>query len=415
MTLSVEEKNAITEFIRNSDDFLSDDQLKKKFNVSSYAIKKELGFIDFYETTNYEDVFSQNLVLMFNFRPQERFYDQQSPDFSPEWVSGMLGDPNYSQIFLISASNYKKLISGMLEIYLMSNGNESIFDIAENYINDTLIQILALDDATKEHEVKIVDSYSLEAVIKFSSDFQIIIDNKFAPISKSKVILSSGLRLINNQINLHTSLVKAFNGLKTKSLSLDKLCLVLTMDKNFSAIPKPVRAHELEPLLNEFPRFEVIESMVTMLSVAELLSKLTSDQFYDINNIPNFALGEGLLIVKFIGENFPLEQASEYVELRSIVYMTIESDFSAEKLLDVRKNYPELSEVLWALIKDTEIQSWINENLRFGFIHDDLESLKLIFDSLIRDFSPIFNIKKNPGNLFRQIIIELRNKAAHGG
>jgi hypothetical protein len=49
---------------------------------------------------------------------------------------------------------------------------------------------------------------------------------------------------------------------------------------------------------------------------------------------------------------------------------------------------------------------WAKENLAVSFVIEDYDYLKLNFDKLMQEYSPVLNLDKNPGNLFRGIIEE---------
>ncbi|MBK7867565.1 MAG: hypothetical protein IPJ75_11625 [Ignavibacteriales bacterium] len=55
---------------------------------------------------------------------------------------------------------------------------------------------------------------------------------------------------------------------------------------------------------------------------------------------------------------------------------------------------------------DNDLDSWIESNLSATFILEDYDYLKLNFDKLMQEYSPVLNLDKNPGNLFRGIIEE---------
>ncbi len=406
MAISDEKKLAITEFIRNSDDFVNQEQIFEKFGVLPREYEKSLGFINFRQTKSFLEVLQTNQILVFSFIPQSRFFDPQSEFFAEDWAFGITETPVHDQIYLIASANYQKLIEGMLEIYLMSNDNAAPFGDAVSYLNSTLIQILALEDATEVFSVNIIDDDTLSGVINNSNLFKLLVEYKHAPIAKSKIVMASDPSKTSNLTNLFESLYRVFYKLKVKSLEIEKLCLALSMDKDFNAMPKPVKVDELLPILSIMAGFKVEGAVVSILDIKERLSELDNFGMRNISSYGKSKLGSGLLVIKFIGDDFPITEAIEYVNLRPIVYISLESGFSGDKLSNFQENFPEMTKILTALIKDVDIQTWVDENFNFGFMGDVFQKLKAEYDTILKDFSPIFNLEKNPGNLFRGIIEE---------
>ncbi|GJQ31248.1 MAG: hypothetical protein HBSAPP04_00870 [Ignavibacteriaceae bacterium] len=66
----------------------------------------------------------------------------------------------------------------------------------------------------------------------------------------------------------------------------------------------------------------------------------------------------------------------------------------------------ELTKILKAFLGDIDVWEWAKENLAVSFLVEDYDYLKLNFDSLMQEYSPVFNLDRNPGNLFRGIIEE---------
>jgi len=287
----------------------------------------------------------------------------------------------------------------------------TVYEVAE-YLNSTLIQILALEESLDTYKVVIVDIHSLANYEKKSNKFTVLQQNKFDSLSDSKIVLTEKFRTANNDIILLTSLFKVFYKLNINEISINQLCLALSMDKEFTTIPKPVRVKELKPLIERFTRFIISEDTVRIRKVEEMLNDVSSEDFVRFDKIPSYWIGEGLMVFKFIGEEFPIEEAREYVEIRPIVYLNLEKQFSFENLQNFSAHYSELAKAIYVLTPKSDTDKWATENLRVFFLNDNYEHLMVIFDSLLKNYSPVFNIQKNPGNLFRSFI---EDKIKKGG
>lgn len=116
-----------------------------------------------------------------------------------------------------------------------------------------------------------------------------------------------------------------------------------------------------------------------------------------------YRLGWQVIVsVKFVGDDFPLEESKEYINLRKIIYINPEPDIFIQNIQRPFQWFlPEFYENLNALIPDEkEFKKFIEENLAFSVIILPTKMYNSTFDFLIKEFSPILNLKDNPGNLF---------------
>ena len=111
-----------------------------------------------------------------------------------------------------------------------------------------------------------------------------------------------------------------------------------------------------------------------------------------------------IISIRFKGNKFPLEEAKEYIELRKIIYLYGLESYG--NIVDYKSDLSyiltnEFYENLNALIPDEkELVKFINENLDFSLFFLPREQLNSTVEFLIKEFSPILNLKGNRGNLF---------------
>ncbi|KAB2908909.1 MAG: hypothetical protein LC102_08900 [Ignavibacteriales bacterium] len=402
-----ENKQEIIDYILQQDDFVSNDTLMKKFRVANGQLKLRMNFKDshFYKYSVKE--LTPQDILMFHFDDFDYTDIPIHPEISEE--EPQLAIVVFKRIYFISVRNYIKIISGLLEIYLMSNNNIVSLGAASSYLNLSLKKLLDLDDMPDYYKGDIVNIPFLKYVILNSDLFEVITATKHERDENNKIVLKDYYKKTDQDLNLVSSTIRAFTSLKRENLTTSQLAYALSLDPMFTALLKPVNPKELSEALQKFERFKLEGNSISLRGMEEMINNIPPDKYVSFNNIPHFWRGEGLLLLKFIGDKFPMEEAIKYLEIRPIIFASIESEFSAEKLEDLNANFPEFSTILTALLGESDIESWSKENLRAYFIHDQVEHLRTIFDSILKEISPILNIKKNPGNLFAGLIEEKLN------
>ena len=399
-------KEQVIQFIKNSEDFVSEDQIRKYLDLDSNFSTIGKGFVEFYETHNFTNAFKNNEVLRFQFYVDARRAFEHFPDVDPEWLVDQSNSSIAKNAYLISAAKYREMIEGMIELYLEQNNYQSSVQEIIVELNRVMVDLLGLETATSIFFVDIITQDSLRDLLMISDKFSIHTKSRFNSFIDSTIILRSKYSDPDRDLRVIASLFNAFSALKTSNLSLTKLCLYLNMDKNFDALPKPVRTEELQLLIKYYPRLFIKKESVHLISFKEILNTSWMQNFERIGSFPAIWQGEGLLVFKFVGENFPLKEAQEFVRLRPFIYFSLEKDFKHENLKDIESFFPEFASFFGAFVSDNSIENWFDENIRFYFINGQLSEVQTHFDTLLKDFAPVCNLMGNPGNLFRGIIEE---------
>ena len=106
----------------------------------------------------------------------------------------------------------------------------------------------------------------------------------------------------------------------------------------------------------------------------------------------------GILAIIYIEEAFPFEPAVEYVNTRPCIFLC--------KVINGSYNMSELFKYI-SLVQTNDIELWLTENCSFCLYDMERDVLRLKWRSILQEFSPIFNIKNNPGNLFQYTLESL--------
>lgn len=399
-------KEQVIQFIKNSEDFVSEDQIRKYLDLDSNFSTIGEGFVEFYETHNFTNAFKNNEVLRFQFYVDARRAFENFSDADPEWLVDQSNSSIAKNAYLISAAKYREMIEGMIELYLEQNNYQSGVQEIILELNRVMVDLLGLETATSIFFVDIITQDSLRDLLMISDKFSIHTKSRFNSFIDSTIILRSKYSDPDRDLRVIASLFNAFSSLKATYIPLTKLCLYLNMDKNFNDLPKPVRADELQSLIKSYPRFFIKKEVVHLISFNEILNTSWMQNFERIGNFPAIWQGEGLLVFKFVGENFPLKEAQEFVRFRPFIYFSLEKDFRHENLKDIESFFPELASFFGAFVSDNSIENWFDENIRIYFINGQLSEVQTHFDTLLKEFAPVCNLTGNPGNLFRALIEE---------
>ncbi|MDP3831527.1 MAG: hypothetical protein Q8Q47_09670, partial [Ignavibacteriaceae bacterium] len=110
----------------------------------------------------------------------------------------------------------------------------------------------------------------------------------------------------------------------------------------------------------------------------------------------------GILSLAYTGPNFRLTEASEYVKLRNIIFITrtysLYTDF--KKLFDFNKiDDSEFLLTLSAIIGEKNLEVWVEENIKISFYEEYFEptdsGLIYLERRIIKDLSPLLNLEGN--------------------
>lgn len=307
--------------------------------------------------------------------------------------------------FLIAQDLLQKLFAEFLDFEL---SNKHIINIS--YTNHG--NITKIVDYLKNH--KLFRDYDL-------IDFQINIfkpfvrflnssKNYFYKIEKGK-IANESLILISNSI--HRLLPEIIHQIrKNQKINFDELYLIV--DKLYNLQEKNIQKDELKnQLLKLKGRFIFDENNnIQLTDDIEYLNNYFQSNFlewgYDIKIDETYlemdlyilrltSYSRGLFAVVFFGENFPLLEASEYIKTRPIIYIGNADGNSI--------NLRELTTYLKPLISDNEsINNWLIHNTKISLYEENIS--ETLYKNILMKFSPVFNIKDNPGNLFSYTLEE---------
>lgn len=205
--------------------------------------------------------------------------------------------------------------------------------------------------------------------------------------------------------------------LSDQPLILEELRFEINSSEDIPGIEKPVSAALIKNVLEmniDLFFFDENNDIVRLLTDDEFLEyvkeRLKNDTTL-ISKLPESFNEDGIVALLFIGNQFSLEEAKEYVNVRPIIFVTnVDNDVEIKKLLsidDMKIDDPEESDLRFLktiIPKDVDSFDWMKNNLAVSFVKCSKERLKIILPKLIKSISPIFNFTHNPQNLFESII-----------
>lgn len=315
---------------------------------------------------------------------------------------------SFQERLFCNSNFYDSLICDLAEEILGSSFRPMTLEILTEKIHAALAVYLGLEQSVVGSlYVRIVS----EVLSKFEDKFMILAQSEYEKLELRKVSLRS---LESKLVKTEALMLSAIQILhEYQALPIKKLLLKLNLVDEDFGYPKPYTLETLSFLTDTNSEiFKVEEDLISLRDLNERVAKSGKKK----ELLPSFkptASVSGLLVFYFFGDSFIIEDAKEYVRLRNAVYFYPIQDvlkWQDEVFLDQN------SELL-TILKGLELAdpvSWAEKNLAVSFIIEDFNYLKLGLQDLLQEFSPVFNLDKNPGNLFRQVFVELRNKAAHG-
>lgn len=199
----------------------------------------------------------------------------------------------------------------------------------------------------------------------------------------------------------------------TEHITIEDLSYEIGLtDKVPEEIIKPVTKKELREIFEneEYFHYDKDNDSVKMLSFSEIVEKIKNhfEQSYS-----NFSISEseynkkGILALKFTGNEFPLPEAIDYINVRPIIFVyNVDSQTKIDNILLLDKEISDKEnndiKYLKSLFNnDEEYKKWLEKNTSVSFYEAPEEIVKHIYPKLVADLSPIFNIQHNPGNLFQ--------------
>lgn len=215
---------------------------------------------------------------------------------------------------------------------------------------------------------------------------------------------------------IHNFILELFRISKITKLDLTRLVFELNRYDLEVVFPKPYTKKLIIEIIRTFGKYYTIEKDAVVL-IADL-NLATSELLENTEALNDNLLKKStskinsILSLKFTGDEFLYEPAIEYVKLRKIISLIkIEDDKNykgeAKTYLELIKD-SELFNFLKKILKnDEEVMQWIKENTVAGEYSDTKNHIREIYPKLIEKFSPVFNLKNNPGNLFSFSLNEL--------
>lgn len=216
---------------------------------------------------------------------------------------------------------------------------------------------------------------------------------------------------------LYLKILRLLHKSNDKSLTLSSIALHLNVCNEPFALPKPILSKDLSSFIEKYKyRFDIKEDSIQLKELAEFTTaalKSNSISLKDFNTDSNFP---GVIFIKFIGRHFPLREASLYIDIRPIIFISVVENLSVEFTDVLFSTNSELFGCLSPFFENRDQYiEWIKKNLAVTFLIEDSDYLRLNFDELMIRFSPVFNLEKNPGNLFRSIIEDKIKENAKNG
>lgn len=225
------------------------------------------------------------------------------------------------------------------------------------------------------------------------------------------------------------SILYNFRKSKRESLELKNLDFRINRSPVELDIPKPVLMDyvisQLEKSSDIYSFDKETEKVFLKNDLERIKKNLQSNslKFLKFNNfVQMYSLGgSGILSLSYTGQNFPLTEASEYVKLRNIIFITrtysLYNNF--QKLFDFNKiNDSKFLLILSAIIGEENLENWVTENIKISFHEEYFEPTdKELIDlekRIIEDISPLLNLEGNPGNLFRITLEDKLNAYLEG-
>ena len=266
------------------------------------------------------------------------------------------------------------------------------------YVRFKLATFLGLNQT----ELDLMDAMKLENILSADDRFKISHKSSFEIGKNNLVALKSWEEKLYKpkRFVLDVIDILALNN----GISLKKLLLKLNLSNNDYGFVKPYTIDTFKKVMQfEGNIFEIDEDTIRILSINDRVELALLQK----KRLSNFKVNEqvsGLLIFLFIGDEFPIKEANEYVSLRPIVYFfpVFNIALGMSKLIESFKK--SLQKMFGRNFED--IDEWVNENLAISFVIENFDYLKLNFDGIMKEYSPVLNLEKNPGNLFRSIIEE---------
>jgi hypothetical protein len=366
----------VVNFLNAKEEFIGRKELIGYFP----EIESELSFPD--QLSNLPSEIK--VISIFNKAPKDR----------DDWDDGLVDELYCSKRF------YLDLLSDLSEEYISEQKDQIDFGYLSMMVGSNLGTYLGLD---KYWVTGFSNDDLWRVIVERSSKFLLSSESKFDERDKYRVTLSCEKPLQNNNQRLLLQIQKILHS--NKEISITRLLVKVNLSSFDFGIPKPLSLEYLRKFIESSNHLSINGDILTIKSLSSRLNYATTIK----NNIADFDKSlnlPGLLIFSFNGKTFPIKEATEYINLRPIVFISITKNLTDGVIEFSNSDASEMIKNLKGFLGVTDIYQWIGENLAVSFIIEDYDYLKLNFDKLMQEYSPVLNLDKNPGNLFRGIIEE---------
>lgn len=306
--------------------------------------------------------------------------------------------PKKNERLFASKRFYDELITEIIFSILSNNKSPMPLEQLRSLLRLHMATYLGLN----QNEISLIDLVKLETIL--SSDGRFVISHKSAFEYGKNNYVALGVW----EAKLYRTKSFVFEIIRTlgpdRVMPVKSLLFKLNLSKTNFGFAKPYSIETILKLMDIEGAIFTIEGELLKATAMEerivlkLNGKMLIKDFKPQEDVP------GLLVFSFIGEDFPISEAREYVNLRPAVYFAqVEYlEFSYSKIL---KSFVSLiASISGSSIGDA--YDWVLQNFAVSFVIEEPDFLKLNFDKLMSNYSPILNLDRNPGNLFRGIIEE---------
>lgn len=397
----------IVEFGKNYEAYIADTEkydravVAEAFDDSPFAEKPEI-------LSNPPVSMPEHKILRLRFA---RFIDSKGRDIRQhgyEESNDVFFDENiyFPEYFITTEEKLKQFVIKLVDLALKDSGNPLPIVLLSEVINKMIVNYLGLGAYWNKYKFEFVDYMKLFDYLEFNPQFELNAQSEFLPLQDLLVSINNDLSQDAQNKKLYLEILRLFHKSNDKSLTLSSLTLQLNVSSETFILPKPILSKNLLSFIEKYQyRFDIKEDSIQLRELTEFTIaalKSNSISLKDFNTGSNFP---GVIFIKFIGKNFPLKEASSYIDIRPIIFISVVENLFIDFTDAVFAESSELYRCLSVFFEDhDQYIEWINQNLAVTFLIEDYDYLLLNFDKLMIQFSPVFNLEKNPGNLFRTFI-----------
>lgn len=302
------------------------------------------------------------------------------------------------------------------EIYEMleTKGSEITFTELEESLADSIPKVF-------KHLIE---------VQKFNHDafLNLIVDNKDRLYARyeGKNILIGFKDSDWSQKTMKNEIIQIFRKHDKNEFMLSSIVHRLLKNDNADTLPSPLTNTSIKEVIINNPSnfaFDEKNGLVKLKAdVDSLKNYLTKGNSWNYERFSNFLAenkknsmtSPAIVAIHFVGDEFPLVEAVEYVKIRPIIYLDYFASIKEgiEKFSDfTNKVNSEFLTILSSILpEDVDLKKWLENFISITIYYKNYDDYAFsLIPELINSFSPVLNLNNNPGNLFR---ITLEDKIA---